>query len=78
MVPIALFCNYGAENMRLNAQIDALVKAMVTYKKDFEMRIYPNATHAFFNNTTPMHNEAAAKEAWKMVQRFFERTLEES
>jgi len=48
---------------------------MVTYKKDFEMRIYPNAAHAFFNDTTPMYNEAAARDAWKRVVRFYKRAL---
>jgi len=67
--------NYGAEDMRINAHLDELVKAMATYKKDFEMRIYPNAAHAFFNDTTPMYNEAAAKDAWQRVLRFFQRTL---
>ena len=67
--------NYGAEDMRINAHLDELVKAMVTYKKDFEMRIYPNAAHAFFNDTTPMYQQAAAKDAWERVLRFFKRTL---
>jgi carboxymethylenebutenolidase len=62
---------YGAEDMRINAHLDELVKAMVTYKKDFEMRIYPHAGHAFFNDTLPMHNEAAAKDAWERVLRFY-------
>ncbi len=69
--------NYGAEDMRINAHLDILVKAMATYKKDFEMRIYPHAAHAFFNNTTPMYNEAAAKDAWERVLRFFKRALED-
>jgi len=67
--------NYGAEDMRINAHLDELVKAMVTYKKDFEMRIYPNAAHAFFNDTTPMHNQVAAKDAWERVLRFYKRSL---
>ncbi len=67
--------NYGAEDIRINAHLDELVKAMVTYKKDFEMRIYPNAAHAFFNDTTPMYNEAATKDAWGRVLRFYERAL---
>ena len=69
--------NYGAEDMRINAHLDELVKAMVTYKKDFEMRIYPNAAHAFFNDTTPMYNESAAKDAWGRVLRFYKRALAE-
>lgn len=67
--------NYGAEDMRINAHLDELVKAMTTYKKDFEMRIYPHAAHAFFNDTTPIYNEMAAKDAWERVLRFFQRTL---
>lgn len=70
--------NYGAEDMRINMHLDALVKAMVTYKKDFEMRIYPNAAHAFFNDTTPMYNEVAARDAWDRVLRFYKRTLLEA
>ena len=67
--------NYGAEDIRINAHLDELVKAIVTYKKDFEMRLYPNAAHAFFNDTTPMYNEAATKDAWGRVLRFYERAL---
>lgn len=70
-----VLCNYGAEDMRINAHLDELVKAMATYKKDFEMRIYPHAGHAFFNDTAPTYRAAAAKEAWESVQRFYERTL---
>jgi carboxymethylenebutenolidase len=66
---------YGAEDMRINMHLDELVKAMVTYKKDFEMRIYPNAAHAFFNETLPMYQEAAARDAWERVLRFYKRTL---
>ena len=56
--------------MRINAHLDELVRAMVTYKKDFEMRIYPNSAHAFFNETMPMHNQVAARDAWERVLRF--------
>ena len=66
---------YGAEDARINAHLDALVKAMVTYKKDFEMRIYPNTGHAFFNDTFPMYREAAARDAWERVLNFYRRTL---
>ena len=66
---------YGAEDTRINMHLDELVKAMVTYKKDFEMRIYPGAAHAFFNDTLPMYREAAAKDAWERVLSFYRRTL---
>jgi carboxymethylenebutenolidase len=61
--------------MRINMHLDELVKAMVTYKKDFEMRIYPHAAHAFFNDTIPMYQESAARDAWERVLRFYKRTL---
>jgi carboxymethylenebutenolidase len=72
-----VFGNYGAEDMRINVHLDELVKAMVTYKKDFQIRIYPNAGHAFFNETIPMYNETAAKQAWESVLRFYKRALSE-
>ena len=67
---------YGADDMRINAHLDELVRAMTTYRKDFEMRIYPGAAHAFFNDTRPrVYREAAAKDAWERVLSFFRRTL---
>lgn len=67
---------YGAEDMRINMHLDELVKAMVKYKKDFEMRIYPGAAHAFFNDTIPsMYREAAAKDAWERVLRLYRSML---
>jgi carboxymethylenebutenolidase len=66
---------YGGDDERINATLDQLVKAMTQYKKDFEMRIYPGAPHAFFNDTSPTYREQAAKEAWERVLRFYGRTL---
>lgn len=67
---------YGAEDSRINPHLDELVKAIVEYKKDFEMRIYPNAAHAFFNDTNPRaYREAAARAAWQQVLAFYRRTL---
>ena len=67
---------YGAEDVRINADLDKLVKAMTEYKKDFEMRIYPGAAHDFFNDTNATaYREAAARDAWDRVLRFCRRTL---
>ncbi len=68
---------YGADDMRINANLDQLVRAMAAYKKDFEMRIYPGAAHAFFNDTRPqVYREAPARDAWERVLRFYARTLD--
>jgi carboxymethylenebutenolidase len=66
---------YGGEDLRINSHLDELVKAMSSYKKDFEMKIYPGAAHAFFNETRPNYREAAASDAWERVLRLFQRTL---
>jgi len=53
---------YGGEDERINATLDRLVAVMTRYKKDFEMRVYPGAPHAFFNDTNPTtYREQAAK-----------------
>ncbi len=67
---------HGADDVRINEHLDELVRAMVEFKKDFEMRIYPGAAHAFFNDTRgTTYREAAAKDAWDRVVRFYRRML---
>jgi carboxymethylenebutenolidase len=67
---------YGADDMRINQNLDKLVKAMVDTKKDFEMKIYPGAAHAFFNNTRKeVYREGPAKDSWERVLRFYKTCL---
>jgi carboxymethylenebutenolidase len=67
---------YGADDMRINSQLDILVRAMVQHKRDFEMKIYPGAAHTFMNFTRlPVYREAASKAAWDRMVRFYESTL---
>jgi carboxymethylenebutenolidase len=67
---------YGGEDARINAGLDQLVKAMAERKHDFELRIYPGAPHAFFNDTNPTtYRKDAAADAWDRVIRFYRRTL---
>ncbi len=35
------------------------------YKRPHELVVYPNAAHAFFNDTRPAYNADAAADAWK-------------
>ncbi len=75
-IPCPVLGLYGAEDMRINQDLDKLAKAVTDYKVDFEMRIYPGAGHAFFNDTSKMTYRAApAHEAWERVLRFYKRTL---
>jgi carboxymethylenebutenolidase len=67
---------YGADDLRINQNLDKLVKAMTDYKKDFEMKIYPGAAHAFFNDTRPqVYREGPAKDSWERVLRFYKTYL---
>jgi len=76
-IPCPVLGLYGAEDLRINRSLDTLVKAMVDYKKDFEMRIYPNAAHAFFKDTDPnVYRKHASRDAWERVLNFYKRVLE--
>src|SRR5271157_1376789 len=67
---------YGADDTRINSQLDILVLAVVQYKRDFEMKIYPGAAHAFMNFTRPaVYREIASKDAWDRLVRFYGSTL---
>jgi len=67
---------YGGEDMRINSTLDKVVAAMVNYKKDFQMKLFPGAPHAFFNDTNPVtYRKEAAEVAWDMTLSFFRRTL---
>lgn len=68
---------YGGDDMRINSSLDKLVAAMVQYRKDFQMKVYPGAPHAFFNDTNKAtYREEAARDAWEMTLRFFRQTLQ--
>ena len=43
--------------------------------KTFEKVIYPNAGHAFFNDTGPNYNPEAAAAAWSRTLNWFEQYL---
>ncbi|MEM1646676.1 MAG: dienelactone hydrolase family protein [Ignisphaera sp.] len=66
---------YAGEDPPINAGLPDLISAIVKYKKDFEMKIYPNAYHAFFNDTRPVYNREAALDAWERVKAFLRRVF---
>ncbi len=48
---------------------------MKKYNKPFEYKVYPNAAHAFFNDTGANYNATAAADAWKVTLDFLEKNL---
>lgn len=55
---------YGALDTRITSTAPAMEAAMQQNYKVFAKVIYPNADHAFFNDTGPRYNAAAAQDAW--------------
>jgi carboxymethylenebutenolidase len=67
----------GAKDQWINAaKIERLKKAFHEYGVNGEVRVYPDADHAFFNDTRPeVYNAAAAQDAWTRALGLFSRTL---
>lgn len=54
----------------------ALAEKIAALGKEVELKIYPNADHAFFNDTRPeVHNPEAAADAWKRTIELFQRAV---
>lgn len=61
---------YGAEDTRVNSKLDKLVGVLAQHKKDFEIRVYAGAPHAFFNDSRSSYNAASAQDAWRRTLSF--------
>ncbi|MHB8732221.1 MAG: dienelactone hydrolase family protein [bacterium] len=71
----AVLALYGALDARVDAGIPAMREALDRAKIVYDMVIEPNAGHAFFNDTAPSYNAAAAQDAWTRLQAWFGRYL---
>ena len=66
---------YGELDTRIDAGIPAIETAMKQNNKTFEKIIYPNANHAFHNDTGGSYNPTAAKDAWARTLAWFGKYL---
>jgi carboxymethylenebutenolidase len=73
--PILLI--YGENDKGVPAeQGRELGKRLKEMGKDVELVVYPNADHAFFNDTRPqVHNRTASSDAWRRTLDLFRRSL---
>jgi carboxymethylenebutenolidase len=72
--PVLAF--YGDQDTGLIQSLPKLKEDMTKSGKNFEAVVYPNAGHAFFNDTNArMYNPAAAKDAWEKVLTFLKKNL---
>jgi carboxymethylenebutenolidase len=63
---------YGGLDERVNAGIPAFAEAMRAAGKSFEHRIYEGAPHAFFNDTRPSYEVAAARDSFARLLAFLQ------
>lgn len=66
---------YGERDARVNATRDAAKAALEKAKLMHEIVTFPNADHAFFNETGPRYSAEAATQAWAKVLDWFGRYL---
>jgi carboxymethylenebutenolidase len=72
--PILAF--YGDQDQRLIDDLPAFQEQMKKAGVNFTSKVYPNAKHAFFNDTNPItYNDAAAKDAWQRTLNFLNQHL---
>jgi len=63
---------YGELDGRINGGIPAIEQAMLANNKIYEKMVYPNADHAFHNDTGGRYNLEAAQDAWNRTLAWFE------
>lgn len=69
-VPCPVLGLYGETDQRITSTVPATAEAMKKLGKRYEYKIYPGAAHAFFNDTGPNYDAAAAKDAWERSLKF--------
>jgi carboxymethylenebutenolidase len=77
-IQAAVLAIYGENDERINQGIPAIEEAMQQNNKVYEKVIYPNADHAFHNDTGQRYNPEAARDAWSRTLDWFEVYLKQS
>ncbi len=72
-IQAAVLAVYGELDGRINGGIPEIELAMSTNTKIYEKLIYPNADHAFNNDTSSRFNPEAASDAWAHTLGWFEK-----
>jgi carboxymethylenebutenolidase len=71
-----ILANYAGADMAITeADINLLKQTLAKYGKKFDIKVYPGAPHAFFNDTKESYRPEAAKDAWQRTLKFFNEQL---
>lgn len=71
-----VLCSYaGADMGIMESDIDLLKQTLTKHGKVFDIKVYPGAPHAFFNDTRPSYRPEAAKDAWERALSFLGKSL---
>ena len=68
----AILAIYGELDSRINSGIPAIEQAMQENGKIYEKMVYPNADHAFHNDTGSRYHPESARDAWERMLAWFE------
>ena len=71
-IKAAVLAIYGGLDNRINSSIPTIEQAMAANHKIYEKVIYPNANHAFNNDTGARYDPEAAKDAWQRTLAWFQ------
>ena len=74
-IKASLLLHYAGLDERINEGIPAYEAALRKTSADYKIYVYEGAAHAFFNDTSPRYNEAAAKLAWERTINFLNEKL---
>ena len=72
-IQAAVLAMYGELDSRINSGIPAIEEAMLSNHKIYEKVVYPNADHAFNNDTGSRYNPEAAQDAWERTLAWFDK-----
>ena len=72
-----LLIHYASLDKRVNAGWPAYEAALKANGVRYQMYMYDGVNHAFYNDTTPRYDEAAAKLAWSRTLAFFKEHLKD-
>jgi carboxymethylenebutenolidase len=71
-----ILCNYAGADMAITeSDINLLKQTLTKYGKTFDIKVYPGAPHAFFNDTRESYRPDAAKDAWTRTLQFYNKYL---